>query len=290
MMTDRLAFRTLVGLAAVLLLCLASALVVPLQVAWPVLSFGLHCCSRLASQIGMAMPAGISATLLAAVAAGVVLSIMSGNALLAAFRLWWATRRLTRLTRTARLPLSPAVSRLAARLELSDSLVVVAGRVPLSFCYGLWRPRICLSLGLIERLTEAELEAVLHHEAYHMRRREPLRMAIAICLSRLLFFVPLMAELCDRYLAEKELAADTAAVAVTGRAALARAMHKLATMDGQFGLPPLIGVAGLSVTAQRVDRLINPAARLSWTPSLRSILITLAVFVVGCLVVVTSLV
>lgn len=289
-MTDHLAFRSLVGLAGVLLLCLGSALVVPLQVVWPVISFGLHCCSMLTSQIAMAMPAGISPALIASVAVGVLLSMMSGYASLTAFRLWWATRRLTRLTRTARLSPSPVVSRLAARLELSGSLVVVAGRAPLSFCYGLWRPRICLSRGLIERLTEAELEAVLHHEAYHMRRREPLRMAIAFCLSRLLFFAPLMAELRDRYLAEKELSADAAAVAVTGRAALARAMHKLAIMEKQFTLPPLIGVAGLSVTARRVDRLINPAARLRWNPSLRSTLITLAVFGVGCLVVVTSLV
>lgn len=290
MMTDRLAFRALVGLAGVLLLCLGSALVVPLQVVWPVLSWGLRCCSMLASQIVMAMPAGISAALIASVATGLLLSTMAGYASLTAFRLWWATRHLTRLTQTARLSPSPVMSRLAARLELSDSLVVVAGRVPLSFCYGLWRPRICLSLGLIEGLTEAELEAVLHHEAYHMRRREPLRMAIAICLRRLLFFAPLMAELRDRYLAEKELSADAAAVAKTGRVALARAMVKLATVERQFTLPPLIGVAGLSVTAQRVDRLINPIIRPGWVPSLRSLITTLAVFAIGCLLMVTGLV
>lgn len=166
----------------------------------------------------------------------------------------------------------------------------MAGRVPFSFCYGFWRPQICLSLGLVELLTEAELEAVLRHEAYHLHRREPLRMAIAICLSHFFFFVPLLAELRDHYLAEKELSADAAAIAGTGRASLARALRKLVTVDKQFTLPSLVGVAGLSVAARRVDRLINPMARSSWTPSRSSILVTLAVFVSGCLLMIAGLV
>ena len=289
-MTDRLAFRTLVGVASLLFFCLGCLLILPLEMMWLTTSLWVMCCALLISQAALPMPAESWPLLITATLALLLFSLMLGRGLWTAWKLWRATQRLIQATQTARLSQPPVVARLATRLNLAGSLVVVAGRVPFSFCYGFWRPRICLSLGLVELLTEAELEAVLRHEAYHLHRREPLRMAMAICLSHFFFFVPLLAELRDHYLAEKELAADAAAVAVTGRASLARALHKLVTVDKQFMLPSLVGVAGLSVTARRVDRLINPMARSSWIPSRRSILVTLAVFVSGCLLMIAGLV
>ena len=38
-------------------------------------------------------------------------------------------------------------------------------------------PRICLSTGLMALMSEAELEAVLLHERYHLRSRDPLNEA-----------------------------------------------------------------------------------------------------------------
>jgi Zn-dependent protease with chaperone function len=238
----------------------------------------------LMAQPSMAQPVPNWLGWLTTLLAGLLFSLMLGQSGAAGWQLWRATQRLTQATRSARLSLSPVVDRLARRLDLSDGLVVVPNREPLSFCYGLWRPRICLSQGLIDLLlTETELEAVLWHEVYHLRRREPLRMAVAICLSRFFFFVPLLAELRDHYLAEKELAADAFAVAHTDRPALARALHKIITIQPVPTISSLGAVAGLSVTARRVDRLLNPAARPNWRPSRRSMLSVLVLFAVGCL-------
>jgi Zn-dependent protease with chaperone function len=175
------------------------------------------------------------------------------------------------------------LTRLAGLLNLRDALVLIPDRTPYSFCYDLWRPRICLSLGLVELLTEVELEAVLWHEAYHWHRREPLRMTLAICLSRFFFFIPLLAELRDHYLTEKEVAADAFAIAHTNRRALAGALHKLVTVHPVPLIPSLAVVAGLSVTARRVDRLLNPVVKPSWSPSRRSMVNTVLFFVLGCL-------
>jgi Zn-dependent protease with chaperone function len=223
-----------------------------------------------------------------AILASLLIGLMLGQGWLTAWELWRATRRLNQATQTAGLPLPPVVAKLATKLYLTDTLAVVSGGTPFSFCYGFWRPRICLSLGLIELLNEAELEAVLRHEAYHLDRREPLRLAIAIGLSRFFFFVPLLAELRDYYLVEKELAADAAAITHTGRAALAGALHKLVAVTPSFTLPPL--VAGLSVTVQRVDYLLDPRPRRGWTPSRRSILGALALFTLGCLLMMVGLI
>lgn len=282
-MNDRLAFRALITLTGILLLCLGAIMVVPLKLIWPGVSWLLVCCAMLMPYLAVPMPLGNVVPMVAAVSAGLLLGVMMGNSVTTAWRLWWATDRLLRSTQAAHLPRPPVIARLADRLKLTNAVVVVAGREPFSFCYGLWRPRICLSLGLIELLTEAELEAVLRHEAYHLHRREPLRMALAMCLSRLFFFAPLVAELRDCYLAEKEMAADAAAIAVTGQAALAGALHKLLTVNKPLALPRLAVVAGLNVTAQRIDRLIQPVAKPSWMASRWSMITTLALFAAGCL-------
>jgi Zn-dependent protease with chaperone function len=282
-MSDRGAFRGLVAVAAFLLFCLGCLLALPLRVIWLTHSLWLMCCSWLTSQMAMPMPTDSWPMGVAASLAGLLFNLMLGYALWTAWRLWRATQRLLQTTQTAQIPPPPLVARLAAQLNLADSLIVVSDRVPFSFCYGLWRPRICLSLGLVELLTETELEAVLQHEAYHLHRREPLRLAMAICLSRFFFFVPMLAELRDRYLAEKELSADAMAVALTSRAALAGALYKLITLKKPFVLPSLATVAGLSITAQRVDRLITPSMRPAWLPSRWSILSTLVIFMLGCL-------
>lgn len=288
-MSDHLTFRALVSVAGFLLFCLACLLALSLRLGRLIGSVWVVCCTMLMTQSPLPHPVPTWLGWLTAFLAGLLFSLMLGQSVIAGWQLWRATQRLTQATLSARLSLPPDVARLARRLDLSDRLVVVANREPLSFCYGLWRPRICLSQGLVELLTESEMEAVLRHEAYHLRRREPLRMAVAICLSRFFFFVPLLAELRDHYLAEKEVAADAFAVAHIGRAALARALRKFIAAQSVPTIPSPAAVAGLSVTARRVDRLINPSARSSWTPSLSSSLITFAVFVSGCLLMIVGL-
>lgn len=294
-MSDRLAFSGLVAIAGVLFFCLGCLLTLLLRIMWPTIFVWVMCCAMLMSHPVTPIPQRAHVLIHSwptwgmATLVGFLVSLMLVSGLLTAWKLWRATQRLMQTMQTARLPLPPVVARLAVRLNLVDSLVVVPNRAPFSFCYGFRRPRICLSLGLIELLTEAELEAVLWHEAYHLYRREPLRMAMAIGLSRFFFFIPLLAELRDHYLAEKELAADTAAVAHTSQAALAGALHKLITIKEPFVLSPLAAAAGLSVTVRRIDRLMASSVGSTWTPSRRSIWSTLTIFTVGCLLMVIGL-
>lgn len=288
-MNDRLTFRVLVTVASLSFFCLGCLLIWPLKAISLANSLWLICCSWLASQMDMPMATDHKQVWVAAILASLLVSLMTAYTIWTAWKIWRATQRLLQTTQTARLLWPPRVTGLAARLNLADALVVVSNPAPFSFCYGLWRPRICLSLGLIDLLTEAELEAVLRHEAYHLQRREPLRMAIALCLSRFFFFIPLLAELRDRYLAEKELSADAMAAALTSRAALAGALYKLITVKNPLVLSPVATVAGLSVTAQRIDRLLAPSVKPVWLPSRWSMLSTLLIFMLGCLFMVVGL-
>src|SRR5205823_4641952 len=144
----------------------------------------------------------------------------------------------------------------AHELGLDGRIDVVADDHPFSFCYWFRRPRVCVSTGLVQRLTTDELRAVLVHERYHLRHRDPLRVVIVRYFAAGLYVVPVVDELAGFYALQKEIAADDDAVRRVGVAPLARALYKLlpAAGDRDFGL--LMPVTALSVTEARIDRLV----------------------------------
>ncbi len=137
--------------------------------------------------------------------------------------------------------------RIRGELTGPRSARLVDNQVPQAFCAGLMRPRIYVSTGAVKLLAEDELRAVLAHEAHHVARRDPLRLLVASVLTDALFFLPAMRRLRRRYAAFAELAADDAAVAVTGaKRPLASAMLRFAELNAALVL---------GVTAERVDHL-----------------------------------
>ena len=109
------------------------------------------------------------------------------------------------------------------RFGLRAVQVVPTDKV-LCFCMGLLRPRIVVSTGLVELLDQAELNAVLAHEASHQRRRDPLRLLVANVTMRGLFMVPVLPDLARAARVTTEVEADAAAVDRCGNSNLIRAL------------------------------------------------------------------
>lgn len=145
-----------------------------------------------------------------------------------------------------------AYRRFLARIEVVGRLgdgagvQVIAGSHPQAFCAGYLRPTVYISQGALELLGDAELEAVLAHEHYHRRVRDPLRFACGRILGRALFFVPALSTLFRRYADLTELNADGAAVraGAGGRAALASALLAFES-------------SGVGISPERVDSLLG---------------------------------
>jgi beta-lactamase regulating signal transducer with metallopeptidase domain len=160
-----------------------------------------------------------------AVAASVVL------ALAGAARVAWPAlrgrRAITRLLRSHACALPKAVRAATTRLGIAERIDVVATVDACAITYGLLRPRILLSTSLIAALDDAELTAVLVHERQHLRGRDPLRLFTARVLAGYGWFLPLLGWWADRLALRWELAADRAATASTGAAAVAGALLKL---------------------------------------------------------------
>ncbi len=180
-----------------------------------------------------------------------VLGIALTIGLVTGVREFLGTRRVVRDLRHLAAPIPRRIATLARALELEGRLIYLATPTPAAFCSGLLRARITLTAGLVDRLDEAELTAVLLHERHHLRRRDPSRYLVLHALAAGLFMVPLAAMLQRWAETRMELAADRAALAVIPRGALAGALAAVLTVPG--AMPA--GMAALSATEARIAHL-----------------------------------
>jgi len=153
------------------------------------------------------------------------------------------------------------------RLRSAVEAVGVRGRVDLvdeegafSFVYGLLAPRIAISRGLLDRLSDQEVRAALEHERYHVRNLDPLRSLIAAAVSDGFFLLPYLSVLRARYEAGRELAADLSSERACGRRALLAALVK--ALDGpaseQAISPSLAAHALLDARVRRLETGRSP--------------------------------
>lgn len=188
------------------------------------------------------------------------------------------TLRFTRgLERRAVSP-PPRLARIGNDLGLAGRLTFLAAPEPMACCYGFLRPRVAVTAGLVDRLDDVELAAVLGHERHHLRRRDPLCLLLLDAAAAALFMLPGAPILRQRWHARIELAADRAALAIAPRGALAGAL--LAVLAAMPARPP--GVAGLSVTEARIAHLAgNPVLPPVSLPAVLGSLALVAVVVLG---------
>jgi Zn-dependent protease with chaperone function len=116
---------------------------------------------------------------------------------------------------------------------------------------------ILVSSGLLELLAPDEREAVVAHEAGHIRALDGRYLTFFRTLARTMRWDPILAYLADRLTEREEFRADLEAVGVTGRPrALARALYKVSRLPP----PPrvasaLLGVGGRRGQRQAVERI-----------------------------------
>jgi uncharacterized protein (TIGR03435 family) len=74
--------------------------------------------------------------------------------------------------------------------------------------FGIFRPVLLLPEGIADRLTPAQLEAILAHELCHVRRRDNLTAAIHMAVETIFWFHPLVWWIRARLIDERERACD----------------------------------------------------------------------------------
>ncbi len=111
--------------------------------------------------------------------------------------------------------------------KYSIRIHVIDDKRPIAFTYGFIYPQIVISTGLVQILDSDEVKAVLEHEYCHYKDKDPFKLSLYKCLARLFFFLPVSQKLLQRYVTQKELAADTFAIEQVGLKPIASALYKL---------------------------------------------------------------
>ena len=155
----------------------------------------------------------------------------------------------------------------------SHQVRIVAGLPSPAFTAGFWTPYVYVASELDTLLGADRLQAVLAHEAEHVRHRDPLRLSALRFLACTLFYLPALRRLADDAADEAEIAADDAAAMCEGAGGdpvvLASALVEIARRwprvpAGGSPVPlPIVGVAGVSgsdLLERRVRRLLGGEA------------------------------
>jgi Zn-dependent protease with chaperone function len=189
-----------------------------------------------------------------------------------------ASKTSRELARLPRVSLPPKLMHTARAAGL-DRIECVRAGSPVAFCAGIVWPTVFISDAAVAGLADAELLAVLHHEADHARRHEPLRRAAHTAAAAALSFLPIVGWWSERQMALSELKADAAAERMVGRSALAGAL--LVMTAPAIPLAAFVGHAELSarrLLGLRIDEPKPPRAM--WAATF--VYSWLAVSLAGC--------
>ncbi len=193
--------------------------------AWVACGFATYVLAPLL--FGGALSSGLAAAcLLPAIVLTVLLGVSIGAGLRTLLRLLAASRRLERRVVADTLPSPPTLHVAVQAAGLDGRVRMIEGEEPSSFVHGILTPRIAISRGFVEQLSDAELRATLEHERYHVCSLDPLRALLAKVMVDAFFLLPSLEGLRDRYELGRELAADRRAETVHGPRALVGALLK----------------------------------------------------------------
>ena len=127
---------------------------------------------------------------------------------------------------------------------------------------GVRRPVLVLPEGIAERLSLAELNAILAHELCHVRRRDNLTGAIHMLVQALFWFHPLVWWLGGRLVDERERACDEAVIrAGHDRDTYARGILETCRLYLQSPLVCVAGASGSSLEDRVVAIMTSPLCK-----------------------------
>jgi beta-lactamase regulating signal transducer with metallopeptidase domain len=122
---------------------------------------------------------------------------------------------------------------------------------------GLWRPVLLVPESLPDYLAQPELDAIVAHEACHLRRRDNLTAAIHMLVEALFWFHPLVWWIGARLIEERERACDEAVVrSGHNRAAYARSLVESCRLYLQSPLSCVAGASGSNLKT-RVEAIMT---------------------------------
>jgi beta-lactamase regulating signal transducer with metallopeptidase domain len=141
---------------------------------------------------------------------------------------------------------------------------------PIVAVVGLFRPRLVVSRRVLDECSEAETQAILAHESWHLARGDNIRRVLLSAAPDVLSWLPRALEFSEEWQRASEEAADDAAARLgpAGRVRLAEALVRVAKLADESSrelatvLPASALYRGESIE-RRVRRVLDPTLDVS---------------------------
>lgn len=153
--------------------------------------------------------------------------------------------------------------KLFEKRKLTGKVVIVKNNKSFAFCFGIIRPKIYISTGLLDIVNTKELEAILIHERYHLRSRDTISTAVISTIESLFLFFPVVLDILRNFQIRQELKADQEVIKTTGssRAILSVLKKLIKSSSDSFQATPAI--ASRYTLEPRINSLVNKDIRLT---------------------------
>lgn len=184
-----------------------------------------------------------------------------GLGLIRLFFLILASLRLKRALFKKQAGLPKELIGLVKRLGLRSLVRVVEDRRPLAFCFGFFQPKIYLSTGLIDRMTNQELEAILRHERCHITNRDTIILTLVFIGQSFFLFFPFLSDLIGRIRLEKEINADKTVIREMGDKNILLASFKKLVNYPSFNFPFIKAITGADDLEMRIKAILEEEER-----------------------------
>jgi bla regulator protein BlaR1 len=150
-----------------------------------------------------------------------------------------------------------AMVRLDGQDEAANLMVMCSPSMPEPGVVGILRPRLILPSGIVERLTPAQLRALIVHERCHLRCHDNLTAAIHMVVEAIFWFHPVVWWIEARLVDERERACDEAVLQAGSRPQdYAEGILEVCRQSVGVRLACVAGVSGSNLRA-RVEAIMR---------------------------------
>jgi bla regulator protein blaR1 len=167
------------------------------------------------------------------------------------------------------------------KMRVQRSSIRSSGAVLEPGVFGIFRPVLLLPAGIEQRLSGAQLEAVLAHELCHLRRRDNLAGAVHMLVESLFWFHPLVWWLGARLVEEREFACDEEVLRRgTNPELYAGSILSVCEFYFESRLPCVSGIAGADLQ-HRIESIMTARAAPQLRPGKKLLLTVFAIAAVA---------
>ena len=164
-----------------------------------------------------------------------------------------------------------------------ESIIVLSYPAPMAITMGFLSPKIILTTGLINLLSSEELKAVIYHEEYHKKNRDPLKLFLLSLSSSILWYIPIQNWFLKTYRIIQEVLADEYAIKQQDTTVnLGSALLKMLKTGKRPKIPvAYVSFADTSVN-YRIEYMLNPVNKVSLGFPFKVVSISVVIFSVIC--------